>query len=122
MTTIDPYVSLLALMVFIAGFVLTMLFLSVKLGPSNVTVTKEIPFECGGKPVGNVRDHRFNVKFYLVAMLFILFDIEIVFMYPWAVNIEALGWNGLISMFSFMFVLALGLVYVWKRGVFRWND
>ena len=119
---INPYISLLVMMFFVAGFVVTMLFLSIKLGPKNPTVTKQIPFECGGIPVGEVKEQRFSVRFYLVAMLFILFDIEIIFLYPWAVNAKAFGWGGFICVTTFISVLALGLVYVWKRGVLDWND
>jgi NADH-quinone oxidoreductase subunit A len=62
------------------------------------------------------------VRFYLVAMLFILFDIEVIFMYPWAVVLEQLGWMALWEMLSFMAVLVVGLIYVWRKGVLCWND
>jgi NADH-quinone oxidoreductase subunit A len=69
-----------------------------------------------------VRNQRFGVRFYLVAMLFILFDIEVIFMYPWAVVLEELGPFALWQMLSFMGVLLVGLVYVWRKGVLNWND
>jgi NADH:ubiquinone oxidoreductase subunit 3 (subunit A) len=69
-----------------------------------------------------VQESRFNVRFYLVAMLFILFDIEVIFMYPWAMVLTELGWMAFFSMLSFMLVLVVGLVYVWKKGVLDWND
>lgn len=81
-----------------------------------------LPFECGAVSVGSVREQRFNVRFYLVAMLFILFDIEVIFMYPWAVNLEQLQWPGFLSMLSFVGILTVGLVYVWRKGVLEWND
>ena len=109
-------------MVVIAGFLVTMLFLSSTLGPKNRTKTKQLPFECGSVSVGEVKNQRFNVRFYLVAVLFILFDIEVIFMYPWAVTLESLGWNAFISMLTFMMVLVVGLVYVWRKGVLDWVD
>lgn len=122
MIQIDPYVAILALFVIIAGFLITMLLLSSVLGPKNRTKTKQLPFECGSVSVGSVREQRFNVRFYLIAMLFILFDIEVIFMYPWALSLDTIGWNGYWAMLSFMLVLGVGLIYVWKKGVFNWND
>ena len=119
---LDGYFGVVALLAVSSGFVLFMLMLSSCLGPKNRTRTKQLPFECGSVSVGSVRDHRFSVRFYLVAMLFILFDIEVIFMYPWAVNLESFGWTGIAQMASFMAVLILGLVYVWKKGILDWND
>lgn len=119
---LNPYVGMIGLMVVVAGFLVTMLVLASVLGPKHRTRTKQLPFECGSVSVGTVRDQRFNVRFYLVAVLFILFDIEVIFMYPWAVNLEALGWAGFSAMLSFMLVLLVGLIYVWKKGVLNWND
>ena len=118
----DPYISLIALSVVIAGFIITMLVLSHVVGPKNRTRTKQLPFECGSVSVGSVKDQRFNVRFYLVAMLFILFDIEVIFMYPWALVLESLGRPALWAMFSFIAVLLVGLIYVWRKGVLDWND
>jgi NADH-quinone oxidoreductase subunit A len=120
--TLNPYFGILVLAIFGGGFLLSMVLLSSWLGPKNPTKTKQIPWECGAIPVGSVREHRFNVRFYLVAMLFILFDIEVMFMYPWAVVVEELGKPAFWQMLSFIAVLAVGLVYVWRRGVLNWND
>ena len=119
---INPYLSLVGLMIVVAGFLITMLTLASILGPKNKTRTKQLPFECGSVSVGEVKDHRFNVRFYLVAMLFILFDIEVIFMYPWALVLRQLGMFGFMQMLSFVLVLTIGLVYVWKKGVLNWND
>lgn len=119
---INPYIALLALMIMVAGFLLTMLALASFLGPKNKTVTKQLPFECGSVSVGEVKNQRFNVRFYLVAVLFILFDIEVIFMYPWALALRDLGVYGFFQMFSFILVLTVGLIYVWKKGVLNWND
>jgi NADH-quinone oxidoreductase subunit A len=70
--------------------------------------------------VGDVGEHRFSVRFYLVAMLFILFDIEVIFLYPWAMVFLELGWVAYVEMLMFMLVVALGLVYVWRRGILDW--
>jgi NADH-quinone oxidoreductase subunit A len=119
---INPYLSVLALIVFCAGFLATMLLLASVLGPKKKTRTKQLPFECGSVSVGSVSEQRFNVRFYLVAMLFILFDIEVIFMYPWALVLTDLGWKAYAMMLSFMLVLLVGLVYVWRRGVLDWNE
>ena len=118
----NSYQGVLVLMLVAAGFLVTMLVLASYLGPKNRTHTKQLPFECGSVSVGNVSDQRFNVRFYLVAMLFILFDIEVIFMYPWAVNFDSLGMVGFVAMLTFMLILAVGLVYVWKKGILDWND
>ena len=118
----NQYTGILLLMVVAAGFLVTMLALSSILGPKYKSRTKQLPFECGSVSVGNVRDQRFNVRFYLVAMLFILFDVEVIFMYPWAVNLEYLGWQGFWAMLSFIAVVTIGLIYVWRKGVLDWNE
>lgn len=117
----DGYLGILVLGFFAAGFLLTMLILSSVLGPKNKTKTKQLPFECGSVSVGDMKDQRFNVRFYLIAMLFILFDIEVIFMYPWALVLRDLGWFGFLEMLTFIFILAIGLVYVWRKGVLNWN-
>ena len=119
---LEGYAGIIGLGLVTIGFLVTILTLASVLGPQNKSKTKQLPFECGSVSVGNAQDQRFNVKFYLVAMLFILFDIEIIFMYPWAVNLVQLGWNGYIAMISFMAVVVVGLIYVWRKGVLNWND
>jgi NADH-quinone oxidoreductase subunit A len=91
------------------------------LGPRRNSAVKAAPFECGSAPVGSARD-RFGVKFYVVALLFIVFDIEAIFLYPWAVLFTELGWAGYVEMALFIFTVVIGLVYVWKKGVLDWND
>jgi len=122
MTELDPYLGILLLTIAATGFLATMVILAIVLGPKNPTKTKQMPWECGAIPVGSVRDQRFNVRFYLIAMLFILFDIEVIFMYPWAVVLEQLGAFALWQMLSFMAVLVVGFAYVWRKGVLNWND
>ncbi|HMO02423.1 MAG TPA: NADH-quinone oxidoreductase subunit A [Oligoflexia bacterium] len=92
------------------------------LGPKNPTPTKQIPFECGANPVGSPNQQRFNVRFYLVAMIFILFDIEVVFLYPWALVVHQLGPLVFFAMLSFIIILTTGLVYVWRLKILNWNE
>ncbi len=94
--------------------------LSALLGPRRPTSEKLSPYECGVEPVGTARD-RFSVKFYLVAMLFIIFDMEIVFLYPWAVVYKQLRVFGLASMGTFLLILLVGFFYVWKKGGLEWD-
>lgn len=100
------------------GLVLT--FLAATLGPKAVTAIKSAPFECGSDPVGSARQ-RFGVKFYVVALLFIVFDVETVFLYPWAVLFKELSWFGFVEMLVFAATLVVGLVYVWKKGALDWD-
>ena len=107
-------------MILASSVVLGLLFVSIFAGPKKHSEVKDDPFECGTIGSGSPTQ-RMSVRFYLVAVIFILFDIEIIFMYPWAVQLRELGWYGFWVMFSFVAVLALGLVYIWKRGVLDWN-
>lgn len=120
--TLNPYLALLLFALLCAGFIITMLLLASILGPKNPTSTKQLPFECGAVSVGETGTRRFNVRFYLLAMLFILFDIEVVFMYPWAVVLQEIGWSGFWSMLGFMLVLAVGFIFIWKKRVLDWNS
>lgn len=122
MSQLNPYLGILLLSIAAGGFLVTMVLLATFLGPKKVTKTKQMPWECGAIPVGSVREQRFNIRFYLVAMLFILFDIEVIFMYPWAVVLEEMGTFALYQMLSFMAVLVVGFIYVWRKGVLNWND
>jgi NADH-quinone oxidoreductase subunit A len=88
--------------------------------PIRPTPVKSIPYESGILPLGTARE-RFSVKFYLVAILFIVFDLETVFLVPWAVAMRELGWGGFVAASIFVTVLTVGLVYEWKRGGLRWD-
>jgi NADH-quinone oxidoreductase subunit A len=128
MTPLQVYFPIgitLALAVLIAA---TMVGLANVLGPRRPSAVKSAPFECGSEPVGSAHE-RFGVKFYVVAILFIVFDIEAIFLYPWAVLLlpdaqgrAGLGWPGYVSMGIFVVTLVAGLVYVWKKGVLDWSD
>ena len=113
------YLALLIVFLASLGIAVAMMLLHVAAGPKNPTAAKSKPFECGVRPFAAPRGN-FSVKFYLIAMLFILFDVEIVWFFPWAVILRSLGWTGIIEMFSFVAVLALGFAYAWKKGAMEW--
>jgi NADH-quinone oxidoreductase subunit A len=114
------YVPVLILLLLSFAIPVLMLALAGITGPRKPTEAKLKPFECGVKPVGEPR-HRFSVKFFLVALLFIIFDVEAVFVFPWAVLFRELGLFGFIEMAVFLLILLLGLVYVWKKGALEWE-
>ncbi|MBI5167706.1 MAG: NADH-quinone oxidoreductase subunit A [candidate division NC10 bacterium] len=114
------YLPILALIVLAVLFALGTLLMSSIFGPKRPTPEKLSPYECGITPVGTARE-RFSVKFYLIAMLFIVFDIEIVFLYPWAVVFRQLRLFGLIEMAIFILILCIGLCYAWKKGGLEWE-
>ena len=117
----NPYSAILILFLVAGGITAMMYSFSVFFGPKNMSnPLKGMPFECGSKPVGDAR-LRFPVKFYLVAVSFVIFDIEVVFLYPWAVVFRQLGWFGFAAMFVFLFVLTFGLIYEWKKGGLDWR-
>ncbi len=89
-------------------------------GPRHPTAEKMAPYESGMPPVGDARE-RHPVKFYLVAMIFLLFDIEVAFLYPWAMALRDLGWAGFVQVVAFFALLLSGYVYVWREGVLDWG-
>jgi len=107
-------------MIVAVGFVVVTMFFTHKLGPKRVTSDKLTPFESGIEVVGNARTPM-SIKYFLVAILFVLFDVEVIFMYPWAVNFRELGQEGMIEMFIFMGTLLLGFIYVIKKGALDWD-
>ena len=121
LTPLQTYFPLAVVFVVAIGLAAAMLVLANLLGPRRPSQVKATPFECGSLPVGNAHE-RFGVKFYMVAILFIVFDIEAVFIYPWAALFTELGWVGYVEMAIFAFTLVAGLVYVWKKGVLDWAD
>ena len=84
------------------------------------TLRKDENFECGIEIQGNARVP-FSIKYFLIAILFVLFDVEVIFFYPWAVNFKEMDWSGLIEMFLFMFFVLFGFFYIYKKGAFDWN-
>jgi NADH-quinone oxidoreductase subunit A len=107
-------------MIVAVGFVVGTMFVTHKIGPKRATKDKLTPFESGIEVVGNARSPM-SIKYFLVAILFVLFDVEVIFMYPWAVNFKAMGKDGMIEMFIFMGTLLLGFIYVVKKGALDWD-
>lgn len=89
-------------------------------GKLKKTEEKMLPFECGSDSSGG-RHIKLSVKFYLTAILFVVFDIEVVFIYPWVIQFKQLGWTGLATMFGFLAVIVVGLVYCWRKGALEWE-
>jgi NADH-quinone oxidoreductase subunit A len=122
------YLPILLMLVVAGGFAVSQITLSQLVGQHKPTRTKLMPYECGKDPVGSARE-RLSVKFFLVAMVFILFDIELIFMMPWAVVFRQLSAQGPLmrgvifwEMIVFMALVGVGLVYVWKKGLFDWSE
>src|SRR5712691_3326207 len=122
------YLPILLMFIVAAGFAVTNVMLSQFLGQRKRTRTKLMPYECGKDPVGSARE-RFSVKFYLIAMIFILFDIEVIFLVPWAVVFKTLaspayGLRTLVyvEMMLFVVLLLAGYIYVIKKGAFDWSE
>ncbi|MDI6766987.1 MAG: NADH-quinone oxidoreductase subunit A [Bacteroidota bacterium] len=114
------YIPVGIMIVFGVAFGLFMMKASEWFGPKNPNEIKQSIYESGMEPIRSARE-RMSIKYYMVAMLFIIFDIEVVFMYPWAVNFRQLGMFGLIEMFIFVAILMAGFVYVWKKGALKWD-
>ena len=114
------YIPLFLMFLVAAVIAVAMFTLTSVLGPKNPTAEKMIPYESGSETTGG-RFVKPSVKFYLTAILFVVFDIEAVLIYPWAVQFRSLGWTGLATMGSFIALLVVALVYVWKKGALEWE-
>ena len=114
------YVSVLMFAVLAMGVALIMLFANQLLGPRHPNPTKLEPFECGVQPIA-LPAGRLPVHFYVVAMLFVVFDVELVFLFPWAVLVKELGWFGLVEMGAFLAIVVAGFVYAWRQGALEWK-
>ena len=97
-----------------------MIFLPMLVGRQKPDTDKNSPYECGFEAFGDARG-KFDVRFYLVAILFIIFDLEVAFLFPWAVSLDLTGHAGFWSMMGFLFILTLGFVYEWKKGALEWE-
>ena len=116
---LPEYVSLLILGAIAVAFAVFTLVASQILGRPRPTPAKSATYECGVPPIGNARQ-RFPIKFYLVCMIFILFDVDAAFLYPWALVFKDIGWFGFIEMTLFIAILAVGDIYAWKVGALDW--
>ena len=118
----ELYTPVLALGLLAAGFAVFSLIMSAVVGPKRYNRAKLDSYECGIEPTPQpAGGGRFPVKYYITAMTFIIFDIEVMFLLPWAVHFDALGLFGLLSMFLFLFAITTAFVYEWKRGGLEWD-
>ena len=114
------YIPILMQLILAVGFVVGTIIISGKLGPKRTSEVKDKNFECGIESVGNARIP-FSVKYFLVAILFVLFDVEVIFLYPWAVNFKELGMEGMLKMIVFMSLLLVGFFYIIKKKALDWE-
>lgn len=119
-TGLFSYLPIVFMMLVALGFVVTTMVVTHLLGPKRNSKIKLESFECGIESKGNARIP-FSIKYFLVAILFVLFDVEVIFMYPWAVNFKSLGWLGFVEMLLFMGFLLVGFFYIIKRGALKWE-
>jgi NADH-quinone oxidoreductase subunit A len=117
---LDNYLPILIFLAVAGGFGLLLLVLGWVLGPRRPDAEKVSAYECGFEPFEDTRS-RFDVRYYLVAILFIIFDLEIAFLFPWAVSLDTVGGFGLVSMGIFLAVLVVGFIYEWKKGALEWD-
>ena len=117
---LNEYIGMVLMMLFAIGISVGMVMATTLLGPKRKFAQKMEPFECGETQLVSPRQ-RFSIKFYLVAVLFILFDIEAVFLFPWAISLGNIGALGFWSMMIFLFVLTIGFIYEWKKGALDWD-
>jgi NADH-quinone oxidoreductase subunit A len=116
----EGFIPILIMIGLAVGFAGGNVVLSQFLGPRRPTPEKEAPYECGMPAVGDARERQ-SVKFYLVAMIFLLFDIEVAFLYPWAIAFRDLGKTGFWQIVTFFVLLMTGYIYVWRKGAFDWS-
>ena len=114
------YIPILMQFILAVGFVVGTILVSGKLGPKRSSEIKDKNFECGIESVGNARIP-FSVKYFLVAILFVLFDVEVIFLYPWAINFKELGMEGMVKMVIFMLLLLVGFFYIIKKKALEWE-
>jgi NADH-quinone oxidoreductase subunit A len=117
----ELYLPMFTMFAIAAVICIAMFTLGAVLGPKNPTAEKLTPFECGNDTEGG-RGVKLSVKFYLTAILFVVFDIEVVFIYPWAALFRGLGWGGFVTMLGFVAALIIALAYCWKKGALEWES
>ncbi|MBM3330203.1 MAG: NADH-quinone oxidoreductase subunit A [Calditrichaeota bacterium] len=115
------YTGVLFLMIAAVGLTAIIILLTRLLGPRRTNPAKELPFETGNLPTPGTTREGFPIHFYVVSILFVVFDVEIAFLYPWAVNFKALGLFGLVEMGVFLLILLAGWYFIIKRGVLQWR-
>ena len=117
---LENYLPILIFVLVAGGLGVLLILLGFVLGPRRPDAEKTSPYECGFEAFEDTR-MKFDVRYYLVAILFIIFDLEIAFLFPWAVSLDSTGGFGLLSMAVFLGILVVGFVYEWKRGALEWD-
>jgi NADH-quinone oxidoreductase subunit A len=120
-SSLAQYLPIAFMFLVAVGFVALTMVGTHLLGPNRKTQVKQDSFECGIESKGNARAP-FNIKYFLVAILFVLFDVEVIFMYPWAVNFRDFGMTGFLEMLAFIGILLVGFFYIIKKGALKWED
>lgn len=118
---LSQYVPILILMIIALAFGLGSLLVGMLVRPRRPYREKLLPYESGNPPIGEPRV-RFSVKFYIIAMLFVVFDVEAIFLYPWAVTFDKIGLYAFVEMVLFIIILLVGYIYAWKKDAFRWDE
>jgi len=114
------YLPILVFTLVVVGFLIGMLLVAKVLRHNSTGRVNRDPYECGNEPESLALQHRFSIRYYLIAVLFVVFDVETVFLYPWAVMFDELALFGFIEMTVFLLILVVGYAYVWKRGALEW--
>ena len=117
---LQVYIPIFLFVLVAAGFAIFTIVFSRLVNAAKPNVVKLEPYECGIEPIGDARD-RYSIRYYLIAMLFVIFDVETVFMFPWAVALDRLALFGLIEMLVFLFILVVGYFYAWRTGALEWQ-
>tara|TARA_Y100001949_G_C15839998_1_gene265872 strand:- start:215 stop:583 length:369 start_codon:yes stop_codon:yes gene_type:complete len=117
---LKDYLPIILFLIIALGLSISFVILNFILSPKKPDPEKLSPYECGFEPFNDSRIE-FDVRFYLVAILFIIFDLEIAFLFPWAISLGKIGLFGFISMMIFLFILTVGFIYEWKKGALDWE-
>jgi NADH-quinone oxidoreductase subunit A len=117
---LQVYIPIFLFVLVAAGFAIFTIVFSKLVNAAKPNPVKLEPYECGIEPIGDARD-RYSIRYYLIAMLFVIFDVETVFMFPWAVALDRLALFGLIEMLVFLFILVVGYFYAWRTGALEWQ-
>ena len=116
----DHYIPILIFFLIAIGFRAVSMLVGRLIRPHNPYRDKDAPYECGVPPINDARE-RISIRYYVIAMLFLVFDVEVVFLYPWAVDFKRLGLFGLVEMLIFLVILIVGYVYAWKKEALEWE-
>ncbi len=116
----ENYLPILIFALFSMLFLVATLLAAKLFRAAGTGATNDDPYECGNPAETFAHDHRFSIRYYLIAVLFVVFDVETIFLFPWAVMFDQLALFGFIEMIAFLFILVIGYVYVWNRGALNW--